>query len=363
MLTVFFRYDDFSELSPRPVDCGVAEAFHRNALVCTFAVIPVVTSGSFRDPDRSDGIALSPTTASWLKTMRDVGCLEIALHGYHHRSERNSQPCSEFAGVPAEVQRHRLSSGKQMLEQITGQAVRVFVPPWNTYDATTVATLSGLGISCLSANRYGPALPVADLCYVPITIDLSQLRSAIEAQAACNAADVVIGVLLHPYDFRESGDPRAFLTIDDLDATLSWLASQPNVAVTAISSLAADQRRFDIQRYKANQPSRLETAYPPKLPRTESTVSYLPASTASRRKFANDLVAVAFYLLVSIASATLTGQLPPLLSPVTKGVVLVGLLLTLAAIVMRSIHRRVVFIKEAIAAATFLGCLIGLGYQ
>ena len=47
---VFFRYDDYSATSDPTVDNGLIGLFRKHGLCCTFAVIPRVTEGNYRDP-------------------------------------------------------------------------------------------------------------------------------------------------------------------------------------------------------------------------------------------------------------------------------------------------------------------------
>ena len=83
----------------------------------------------------------------------------IALHGYQHRYvSRNAGMAarrrkSEFAGLPAEVQREKLRRGMEIFER-EGITSRVWIAPGNAFDATTVALLPDFGINIISVGYF-----------------------------------------------------------------------------------------------------------------------------------------------------------------------------------------------------------------
>jgi hypothetical protein len=210
-------------------------------------------------------------------------------------------PHSEFRGLPYDAQADKIRRGRAMLEEITGQPVVTFVPPWNTYDADTLQALTDNGMRCLSANRYGSAPEAGSLCLLPITVELFDLESAVAAARAQPSGDPVIGVLMHPYDFRESGDERARADLPGLGRKLQWLATQTDVTVAPVSVLASDRARFSSQRYAANQPLRLEDLMPPFVGRVGDLPFYPDARAALAVQRRRALVTAGVHLFAALA--------------------------------------------------------------
>lgn len=83
----------------------------------------------------------------------------IALHGYQHLYETQDagllgiNPFSEFAGLPYDVQKAKLTSALRILSD---QRVRAngWVAPAHSFDATTVKVLLELGIDVISDGFY-----------------------------------------------------------------------------------------------------------------------------------------------------------------------------------------------------------------
>src|SRR5688572_654969 len=157
-LRVFFRYDDFSATSCDVVDRGLVEVFGKHGLCCTFAVIPRVTEGEYRDATLRSSVELGAEKKELLNGAVRSKVVDVALHGLNHRSNGLGMPHSEFRGLEYSAQADKIAAGKAVLEQAVGHPVKTFVPPWNTYDENTLAALKSSGLECLSANRYGAAI-------------------------------------------------------------------------------------------------------------------------------------------------------------------------------------------------------------
>jgi hypothetical protein len=220
----------------------------------------------------------------------------------------------------------------------------VFVPPWNAYDAATVEALTREGFACLSANRYGPYQPGA-LQFAPITVEITGLRAAVAAVRQHQDPDPVIGVLMHHYDFKESGDSRGVITCKELDAELEWLMQQPDVRVASISSLAGAGGALSADRYRANQPLSSEPVLPPWVPTTSETPFFLSEKGARRANTIRALSIFVTYLgaaLLGLMAARLfaAGGATPLgeLLKYLAGAILLGVLLR--AVVQRELHFR-----------------------
>lgn len=360
-ITVFFRYDDFSETSAAVVDTGLIEALRRQAVPCTFAVIPAVTTGSFRDPDVTENRPLGAAKLALLRSAIRDGVVDISLHGLHHRTRFRDGPHSEFIGLNRIQQADMIREGKQMLEQQLGVPVRGFVPPWNNYDANTLAALQDSAIEGLSANRYSPCLDREGIRYLPITIETHELRSAIARARSSAERDPIIGVLLHPYDFKESGDSRARMSCVEFEQELEWLNTQSDVSIRSVSQLLVSNPTLDTERFRANQPAECENIFPPFVARTTDNPLYLSAGAARAGRRRRVALAVLFHvaiLLLGFMAALLVQTLFPIELSSTAGTVMRGAVWGAVVLLgVRTAIRRQLYFR---ALATWLG-LTGVG--
>jgi len=363
VITVYFRYDDYSSLSPQVVDGGLIDVLRRKNICCTFAVIPAVTVGNYHDPAEREIVLLSGKKLSQLKQAREDGVVECALHGWNHRSLRGSAPHSEFFGMSLEDQNVRLTQGYDFFKTQLGIAPQVFVPPWNSFDNNTLRSLERLGIKCISANRYFSAFSSSRLRYLPITIEMKSLRSAIDYARATADTDPIVGVLLHPYDFRESGDPRGVLSFVEFDRELGWLVQQGDVQVRSIGMLANANHVLDVGRYLDNQPSLLENIFPPFVMKTNDTPVYMTSRLARRTRAAR--LAASVLLHLAIMGFSLVG-VKVLLSYLPEGVQNFSIVVNYAVLAgavligVRWILARRIYFSSMALLSTLIGIWIGI---
>lgn len=307
-ITVFFRYDDFSETSPAAVDYFLIESLRRQGVVCTFAVIPAVTAGSFRDLDTIENRPLGTEKLALLRNAIRDGIVDVSLHGLHHRTRFRQAPHSEFTGLDRMQQTEMIREGKQFLEKQLAVSVRGFVPPWNNYDVNTIAALQDSAIEGLSANRYSPCLDRQGIRYLPITIETHELRAAVSRARDSTERDPIIGVLLHPYDFRESGDPRARMSCAEFERELEWLKAQADVSIQSVSQLLTSNPSLDTERFRANQPARYEDIFPPFVARTTDGPLYFSAVAARRARWRRVSIALLVHLAILLLGFLATGM-------------------------------------------------------
>lgn len=265
---VALRYDDFSAESPIEIESGILNACARHRVHCTFGVIPLNLP--------TDRIAL-------LQKGVEEGYLEVALHGLTHKT-RHPRRKSEFVGVPREDQVDMLRQGLTALGSLAG-AVRTFIPPWNSYDHNTLDAIASVGLTTLSADGAGKSKPNGALRYVPATCLVTEIREAVAHARSLVAAKPgrtpMVVAYFHPYEFAESGSPRAKFTLAEFEDTLAWLAAQADVESLSISELgrldvAGAETFRSFSRWHRLVPSFLEKtllpafwAYPyPALPRS-----------------------------------------------------------------------------------------------
>lgn len=142
---VIFRMDD-----PQPrwrfnaLKRGV-DLFVKEEIPLTLGVIPYV-GGKFK---ASEDRLFSAYMRRLLITKSSL--IEVALHGLTHDVRTYMKGKSEFAGLPMEEQLKMIKEGKSILGEI-GAKVRVFIPPFDTYDNNTIEALRKAGIIVLSAR-------------------------------------------------------------------------------------------------------------------------------------------------------------------------------------------------------------------
>ncbi len=361
-ITFAFRYDDYSATSGDAVDQAVIGAFARHGMACTFGVIPFVTTGNFRDPSPCETLPLTDQKVRLLSRAVADGAVDVALHGCIHRTVRAEPPHSEFAGESLAAQAEKIARGKAYLEQRLGVRIDVFVPPWNSYDRDTLTALRQAGIGCIAANRYGAVDGDRGTQFLPITIELPDVRRAVDEARESSDPEPIVGVLMHPYDFKESGDARAQLTGEDLERELAWLAAQDDVRVASIGTLMAEGADLSAARFIANAPPAVEAIAPPFVTPMPSRAVYGSLVGARALRRVNQYSIVGFYLAVA-AVAGIAGYVATLmlrslseeLPLIAAGVVALGCVATLGRVVLK---RRLAFRAALVGIAT-VGLLIG----
>jgi peptidoglycan/xylan/chitin deacetylase (PgdA/CDA1 family) len=357
-ITVFFRFDDYSETSPPIVEGGLVAALRSAGACATFAVIPAVTEGGYHVPGERAVLPLGAAKAGFLQHAIADGTVEVALHGWNHRTQSVSAPHGEFVRIDEREQLARLQQGKSRFRE-AGIAATVFVPPWNAYDSNTLLALSQAGLRCLSANRYGPALP-GPLQYLPITVAFDDLRTAIATARESRDPDPIVGVLLHPYDFEESGDKRAITNCQAFEQELRWLVAQSDVQVLTVGQIAQRNATLDVGRYQANQPLAFESIFPPFVRTTTQTPFLRSLEQGRRSKALRSLATFATYGTAALASAVVTSFLwsrPEVETSSLAGIARLGLTLLLFMLVARTMMHRAVYFRSTLALSVLAGIL------
>jgi peptidoglycan/xylan/chitin deacetylase (PgdA/CDA1 family) len=356
-IQVFFRFDDYSEASPPAVEQALVRALRKHGARMTFGVVPAVTEGSYHTAGDRGVLPLGPEKIAFLREAVTAGLVDVALHGWNHRTIKGASPHSEFTGRSLDDQTAAITAGLELLSGALGAVPTVFVPPWNNYDANTLRALERCGIPCVSANRYGPSVP-SSLTFLPITIDFGDLRTALDHARASGDPDPIVGVLLHPYDFEESGDCRATLTCESFEAELASLARQPDVDIVSVSTRAAAAPAVDLARFRANQPMPCESACPPFVPTTDQIPFYRSTADALNAKQHRGLALAATVALATIGGLTVgyaTDSVAGAAVPSLAGVLFVGLALRSAGRARISFKAMVVlWLLGGVVASSFL---------
>jgi hypothetical protein len=238
-ITLVFRYDDYSS-GPRHnsvFETQLLKAFIDSGMAVTYGVIPVVHTGDLGEPAGPDsGAPLTIEEGSLLLEGIKSGHLEVAMHGFSHRTNRVGKTRTEFEGLPLEEQRSRLARGKAHLERLLSIKVDTFIPPWNQYDANTLLAVEDLGFSVMSADIRAISGTGSSVTCLPCTCAIGQVRGAIAAARAVTQVDRLIVVLFHAYDFVEVDRTRGNTSLQELGDLLRWIRLQEGVDVVTLKA-------------------------------------------------------------------------------------------------------------------------------
>jgi peptidoglycan/xylan/chitin deacetylase (PgdA/CDA1 family) len=365
MVTIFFRYDDYSSLSHPTVDRGVIDIFGRHQVSCTFAVVPAITAlYPAVEGSNQDELPLSQEKNAELREAVRAGTVDLALHGWRHLA--NQFTChpdpSEFRGLSVEEQAKILQRGRDFLADAVGAPPTLFVPPWNSYDANTVKALEMSGFRGISASRYSPRPESSgEMAFAPYTAELGEMRSAIDAARRSGEDSPVVGIMMHPYDFIESDDKRAIISLQKFEQEVRWLKEQPDVRILPISAVLASGIGMDRQRFLANRPSALEDSYPPVVARVASDLVYHTTPGARRSKLRRNSLFVGILLVLMLlggvsgwfAESLLLKWHPPLV-----GAVPYVALLAMVLLGTRAVRAGAIYTRGAALMAALLGVFV-----
>jgi hypothetical protein len=81
--------------------------------------------------------------------------------------------------------------------------------------------------------------------------DEPQIRDAVRQARKLDDAVPVIVALFHKYDFEESGSREATIDLSQVDATLAWVADQPDVEIVTFRELLPAAGDFTAERLLA----------------------------------------------------------------------------------------------------------------
>lgn len=252
-MRVFFRYDDFSNHSSSSLESSLFNLFAKHHISCLYGVVPFVCAGDEMNPEERGEQALSSKKIALLHSGIEKGVTEVALHGCTHQTIHPiGQRPSEFRGASLDAQIKRISRGKKYLESSLNQSVTMFIPPWNDYDRNTIVALAQLGFNVISTGkRFGVINADYPMKYVPISCELSDVVRVVEKYRVDDSKNL-LGILLHPYDFLETGDRRAWIKVDDLEKLILWLQSHQHVRIFRFIDIIAESKDLSEQRYEAN---------------------------------------------------------------------------------------------------------------
>jgi SAM-dependent methyltransferase/peptidoglycan/xylan/chitin deacetylase (PgdA/CDA1 family) len=226
---LIFRLDDYSAASRirLEIDEVLFQIFRAHKIPLTVAVTPQMVS-DVHDPECQSFAELGTDLrrVDMLKEGLDAGW-EMAMHGLTHRRSP-VRDCTEFAMSSWRVQTMRMDEGRsKLLSWFPSVSLRVFVPPWNSYDSNTVKAAAANAFEVLCVGPEAKAMVRSGVRIIPsaMTIDdlltFLQLFSLSRFIRDLNGSSIV--VTLHEYEFKTDGRPN-WARLRILDSVISAIA-------------------------------------------------------------------------------------------------------------------------------------------
>lgn len=355
-IRVVFRYDDFggNGVARSRADGAVIEAFKHKQVPLEVGAIPFACEGNTESPQHQKAVPLARESAQVLRQAVAAGAVEVALHGYSHQTirERSAGGFSEFSGMDGAEQFRRVSAGKELLDRMLETNTKVFIPPWNRYDANTLRMLDELGFELISADRAGTVGAPARVRFMPAMANLPQLKNAIAAARLSADPEPLVVVLFHAFDLAEFDRTHAIMTLAELDGLLGWVRLQKDVHAQTMRHAAAQMKDLSVQRYAANKYLWLSRIMPPLVPAGASLVYASRGTVMEYLRFT-----ALFYGAVLAISASLI-LIGCRVFPVRPSVVAVTCAMLVVGIVFG--NRVVHLVKVSFVSATAVLALLGM---
>lgn len=362
-ILIYLRYDDYCAISDARVDEGLVAILQRHGLSCTFGVVPAMTSGEPHAPGEREEFLLTGHKLAFLQDSVRAGVVEAAVHGWNHRTHHGALPPapSEFAGLSLGEQHARIERACVFLEHALGERPATFIPPWNSYDVNTVQALEQAGMRRISANREGPVVESSPLIFTPMTVELSDLRSAVDIARRSSLAECAIGVMMHPYDFTESGDHRSRFSLSELESQLRGLKNLPDTEVGAMSAIRGTELCFSAECYGSNRQWKVERAFPPMVRSSIDMPVYLTTANARADKLRRCAASAGVHVLLMLLALVATAGGLTLLSGIPFADLAIGTAAALAAvgIALRAVRSRAMYFRAAAIISLQAGIAAG----
>ena len=300
-IIVVFRNDDCSSVSSTDWEAKLINAFQKRNLSCIFGIIPYISKR-----DAHDVFPLSSAKAKILKDGIKAGILEVALHGYSHQvGYKSLKGYSEFLNLDYETQLKKIKEGKTFLEEILDIQVATFIPPWNSYDLTTIQVLENSGFKCISADRYGYIKKSSSLKFLPGTCGFSELREVVKtARKVINFEPIVIVAVIHDYSFLEYSR-RGRFKFQDLVEILDWVTSQNDIQVCSFDQVLRSIKHLDEAPY-LNQKLLLPPLMPKFLGKLLFSRFILPDSIRGARIRCWIFMLFFYFIVISVAAMVIS---------------------------------------------------------
>jgi hypothetical protein len=246
---IIIRNDDFSALSNPSKERKILKIFEKYNIPQVVGTVPYVTEGiQNAHSNRYHLLQENNDIVSLIKEYQKKGLIDIAQHGFTHQTNichpdkyneitkfdclpgadrqlpsyapLNPEGYSEFRHLPFEIQKAKISIGKQYLQKVFNARIETFIAPWNSVDGKTLQALKELGFSnVLCGKRVHNTKKInvvsclhEDIFKLPIIIDGTSKEDQ----------PILVHILYHSWMLNERG-------IKKLDKMLSTLRLNENL--------------------------------------------------------------------------------------------------------------------------------------
>jgi len=292
-IIMVIRYDDYSSRTRLGMDLKFIEALRRHHIRCTFGVIPFISAGDAHDTSSQETIPLHQVKIEALKSVVESGLAEVALHGCSHQnvlpgghpwwSDFLGVGYSEFFGLDYRSQREKIEKGLSFLKERLETEITTFIPPWNSFDKTTLRVLEDLGFNCFSGGIRGHAPENSGLYFLPATCSILQVRETVERIRRKKIKRALIVVMLHEAEFIAPGSTLGFFTPEELDNSLDWLAAQEDITFKSIDQLASLGEELSPRRFNYYNSYGKSLLFAPPIVDTTTIPRHYPAAEISSK--------------------------------------------------------------------------------
>lgn len=254
-INVVFRYDDVflkgGSAERDSLDLKVINLFVREGVSLSVAVIP----GDMRESEMGKEVPGNPVESKslvmpFILAHRDL--IEVCQHGYCHCMTASSAVESEFTARTAADQRSDIEKGRALLSAAGIRGISVFIPPHNTFDQDTLTALTAAGFRAMSAGESLHGACTQDgFAFVPALSGLWGIEDDVRQCKNIQERAFII-VLFHNYNLKERGEPRANMSLQELEMLLQRLKREPNISFLTISqAIAAAPEQFSMSSFRA----------------------------------------------------------------------------------------------------------------
>jgi peptidoglycan/xylan/chitin deacetylase (PgdA/CDA1 family) len=242
---LIFRFDDYSAASRirLEIDEVLFRIFRAHKVPLTVAVTPQMVS-DVHDPECQSFAELGADLrrVDMLKEGLDAGW-ELAMHGLTHRRSP-VRDYTEFAMSSRRVQTMRMEEGRsKLLRWFPTVPLRVFVPPWNSYDSNTIKAAAANAFEVLCVGPEATAMVRSGVRIIPSAMTIDDLLMFLELFSLSrfirdlNGSSIV--VTLHEYEFKTT-DRANWDRIEMLDSVISAIARSRISCGTVSRAVPAD---------------------------------------------------------------------------------------------------------------------------
>jgi predicted deacetylase len=294
---IIFRYDDPSSVTSSDFERKIIELINHYGFSIVFGVVPFVSERNYLDPTPQRLLPLSLQRINDLKPFVDSGVVEIALHGYSHQHNNNSQQYSEFKGDNYSYQNRRIIDAKKFIEQSFNNRIFTFIPPFNSYDIKTLYALVNNQFSILSANRWGDYKNEISIKYLPMTTGIIELKRLIEKPVVKILNNSIIVAMLHEYDFVEIDADKGVVSISEFEKILNRISITQYIKNVNFDYFMKNDSEITSGRYEQNKLYVRSFQYFPSF-LFKPLNQYLTEEYARRLYHRNCTLVILYYLII-----------------------------------------------------------------